>query len=121
MLEKPTTFKTCNICGTGWSSRDDFLNDPDIELVGYQVHFERLMMGIIHFNHSCEGTLTLYAYCFMDLYDGPVFTERATGGDDCPEYCLHRHNLEPCPAKCECASVREVIQTIKGWRKNRTV
>ena len=110
-------FKECSICQTEWGSRDNFLSDPDIELVGYQVHFEKLMMGILYFNHACKGTLDFYTYHFMDLYDGPVFAERATGGDECLEYCLHKNNLEPCPARCECASVREVLQVIKSWNK----
>ena len=116
-----TSFKTCNICRTEWGSRDSFLSDPNIKLVGYQVHFEKLTSGLFYFNHSCKGTLAIYADDFMDLYDGPVFTERATDGEDCPGHCLHQHNLESCPAECECASVREVLQIIKGWRKNRVV
>ncbi len=112
-----TPFKLCKVCKTEWGSREDFLSDPDIELVGYQVHFEKLTMGILHFNHSCESTLAFYADDFIDLYDGPVFTERATGGDDCPGHCLHEHNLEPCPSQCECASVREYLQITKEWQK----
>jgi hypothetical protein len=112
-----TPFQTCNICKIEWSSRDNFLSDPNIELVGYQVHFEALTTGLLYFNHSCKGTLAFYADDFMDLYDGPVFTERATHGDDCPGHCLHKDNLEPCLAKCECASVREVLQIVKDWEK----
>jgi len=110
-------FKKCNTCKTEWDSRSSFLSDPDIKLVGYQVHFETLTAGLFYFNHSCKSTLAVQADLFMDLYDGPVFTERATNGDDCPGHCLHKHNLEPCPAKCECASVRNVLQIVKDWQK----
>ena len=111
-----TQFKVCTVCNTEWRSRDDFLSDPNIELVGYQVHFEVLTAGLLYFNHSCKGSLAFYADDFMDLYNGPVFTERVTNGDDCPGHCLHKNNLEPCPAKCECASVREVLQIVKNWQ-----
>jgi hypothetical protein len=115
----PAAFKMCNICQTKWASRDDFLCDPDIELVGYQVHFEELTAGIFYFNHSCKGTLAFYANDFMDLYAGPVFSERATNSDACPGYCLHKEKLESCPAQCECASVREVLSIIKQWLKKK--
>ena len=112
-----TPFKICNVCNTKWQTRDTFLSDPGIELIGYQVHFEALKAGLLYFNHVCKGSLAFYAKDFMDLYDGPVFAQRATGGDACPGHCLHKENLGPCPAECECASVREVLRIVKGWQK----
>ena len=112
-----TPFKKCSKCGTQWGSRDNFLSDSDVELIGYQANFKALKTGLFCFNHSCKTTLALYADAFMDLYDGPVFTKRATNGDDCLGHCLHRSNLKPCPAECECASVREVLQIVKDWQK----
>ena len=38
---------------------------------------------------------------------------------ECPEFCLHKSELRPCPAKCECAYVREIIQVIKDWPKKK--
>lgn len=112
-----TPYKKCPICKNIWATRNDFLDDPDIEVVGYQVHFEELSDGLFLFNHSCKGTISLKAGLFSDLYDGPIFKERLTGTDDCPEYCLVKHELRPCPAKCECAYVREIIQLIMAWPK----
>lgn len=110
-------FKRCPVCGTKWSTRKDFLCDPDIKLVGYQVNFKALAAGIILFNHSCKGTLGIYAVDFEDLYDGQIFEARQTGGPDCPGHCVHQGSLKECPAKCECAYVREIIQTLKAWPK----
>ena len=69
------------------------------------------------FNHSCKATLSMHANAFWDLYQGTFFTDRATGNDQCPGYCLHPDELSPCPAQCECAFVREILQVIKNWRK----
>ena len=110
-------FKVCSMCGHKWESREDFLGDRDIEFIGYQVNFGELNLGIFLFNHSCKSTIALQAKHFIDLYEGQVFTERKTGTDECPEYCLHECELEPCPAHCECAFVREIIQIIKNWQK----
>lgn len=112
-------FKTCTICEAIWQTRDDFLADPDIFIVGYQVHFNALTEGLFLFNHSCRGTLAIKAGEFEDLYKGPVFQKRLTGTGECREHCLHSEDLDPCPAECECAFVREIVQIVNGWQKNK--
>ena len=106
-------FKQCSLCGHAWDSRDAFLIDPNVEIVGYQVNFASLSLGFLLFNHSCHGTLSIAAEVFRDIYDGPVFSERATGGEQCPGHCLHQRNLKPCPTQCECGYIREIIKIIK--------
>ena len=115
---KEKNFCICSNCGCVWKTRDDFLNDEEIEIIGYQVFFEALRAGVFLFNHSCKGTFGLEVEKFEDLYDGPIFVERTTGLEECPELCLHEDNLEPCPAKCECTFVREIIQVIKNRKLN---
>ena len=107
-------FKTCPKCKVTWKTRDDFLKDPALELIGYQANFENLKLGLFLFNHDCKGTLSVNAEKFLDLYDGNVFSQRVTGTNDCPEHCLITENLSPCPAICECAYIREVLQIIKN-------
>ncbi len=106
-------FKICPNCGHIWKSRDEFISDPEVSIIGYQVNFNDLEAGLFLFNHSCKGTFALEVYSFADLYDGPIFERRATGTEECPEYCLHQNMLEPCPAECECAFVRHVIQIFR--------
>ena len=107
-------FKKCSMCETLWQTREEFLCDPEIELIGYQVDFRELVAGFLLFNHTCGTTLSLRVESFRDLYDGPVFSERRTGQDECPEYCLHSDELRPCSLGCECAFVREIIQIIRN-------
>ena len=108
-------FKTCSNCGVSWPSRDDFLTDPEVDLIGYQVNFLELEAGIFFFNHCCNTTLALEVGLFTDLYSGPLFHRRAEPRN-CPQYCLQAHNLEPCPLVCECASVRQIIEKIRTRR-----
>ena len=113
-------FKACTGCGHAWADRDALLSDPAVRLQGYQVNFVDLEAGYFLFTHlvkGCESTFAVRAGAFVDLYDGPVFEERLTGERECPGYCLKKTALEPCPAKCECAFVREVLQVIAHWRK----
>ena len=112
-------FKACPMCGFSWQTRDEFLSDEHAQIIGYQACFERLKTGCLLFNHTCEGTFALMVSDFSDLYEGPVFQARKTGTDECPGHCLQREELAPCPAMCECASVREIIQVIKNWPKKR--
>lgn len=116
-IEK-TPFKTCPVCKTEWNTRDEFLSDADIQLGGYQVNFDNCHLGFFLFNHmTCRNTLGAKASDFLDMHDGPVFEKRLAGTGDCPGYCLHQSELRPCPAKCECAFVRDVLDRLKRWPK----
>jgi hypothetical protein len=113
-------FKVCTLCGKGWQSREDFIGDPEAQLVGYQAHFQELTEGFFLFNHmrsGCGSTIAIAVKHFVDLYSGPVFETQLRGGPSCPGFCLHTRALNPCPQKCECSFVRGVIQVIRAWPK----
>jgi hypothetical protein len=111
-------FKKCPSCGHLWKARERFLEDPDVQLVGYQVNLDALELGLFLFNHlSCRTTLAIPAGDMTDLYDGPVFEERKTGTKECPKYCLYVEELGRCFAKCACAYVREVLDIVARWPK----
>ncbi len=42
-------FKVCPMCHANWETREVFLSDPDVVLVGYQALFEDLQAGPIPF------------------------------------------------------------------------
>ena len=106
-------FKQCKNCQTEWPTRDQFLDDPDVVLIGYQSNFVTLEKGLFLFNHSCQSTLSVEVEAFADLYAGPIFQERLFKTETCPGYCLHHNELRPCPAKCECAYVREIMTLLQ--------
>jgi hypothetical protein len=110
-------FTKCSACGHQWLDCKDFLEDPGIEITGYQVNFDDLAAGTFLFSHACGATLSLSVRYFNGLYEGPIFQERATGSDDCPGYCLYQDQLDKCFARCECAYVRNIIDIIKNWPK----
>ena len=112
-------FKRCTACGHRWLSRERFLNDPNTQLVGYQVNFESFELGLFLFNHmTCKSTIAIHALQFRDLYNGPVFKEIKRGTENCPEYCLHEDQFDLCPEQCECAWVREVLHRVHQWPKD---
>jgi len=82
-------FKICNSCGYQWETREQFLSDLNVEVVGYQTFFSNLTMGLFLFNHSCSTTLAIEATSFMDLYKGTFHQERKpVKGRNCPGRCL---------------------------------
>jgi hypothetical protein len=113
-------FKACPMCNEVWMNREAFLSDPRLALVGYQVDFEVLEAGFFLFNHrerGCGTTLAVEASWFVDLAAGPIYRGSLHGTEECPEYCLRLDDLSPCPAHCECAYVRDVLQVVRNWKK----
>jgi len=60
-------FKICPKCEQEWDDLNEFLADSNIELVGYQAHFEELTAGLLMFNHSCGTTFALKVASFVEL------------------------------------------------------
>jgi hypothetical protein len=110
-------FKKCTNCGYIWKNREDFLADPDIEIIGYQALFEEIKDGLFLFNHMCETTLATNVIDFNDLYKGPVFDMSLADTDECSKECYDINNLDACGAECKYAYVRDIIQIIKNWPK----
>ncbi|MFC1766076.1 hypothetical protein ACFL6U_28860, partial [Planctomycetota bacterium] len=75
-----------------------------------------LTAGLFVFRHLCGSTIAVKAEAFMDLCEGPFFKENRAQTAGCPEYCLTRNELRPCPNECECASVRELLPILNNYR-----
>ena len=112
-------FKQCTCCPAKWQTREDFLSDPGVELIGYQAHFDDLQTGLLLFNHSCQTTMGIEVERFQDLYPGPVFQKRVQDKPCCPGFCLRQSDLRPCPERCECTFVREILQIVMKWKKRQ--
>jgi len=113
-------FKTCSRCRHAWPERDDFVADPQVELIGYQFNATDLESGLFLFNHTaptCRTTLGIAAKVFSDLHQGPIFESRLFGGPECPAYCLRKDILDACPKACECRFVRDILQVVRNWPK----
>jgi len=94
--------------------------DPDLEMAGYQVHYEHVDTGLLLFNHSCGSTIALTVASVKNLYDGTASEKKAFGSKECPNFCSHSDNLKACPVDCEYAYVRDIMQIIKAWPKTES-
>lgn len=109
-------FKVCPCCQDSWATQEQFISDKLLELKGYQADFEKLEYGLFYFVHNkscCYTSMVVKVRDFMNLYPGPFYTSRKTGGEECPGYCREKEQLKRCDAVCECAFVREIIQIVK--------
>ncbi|MBW7888215.1 MAG: hypothetical protein H3C35_07630 [Bacteroidetes bacterium] len=66
-------FKQCSLCGTTWETAEDFLNDPSLQLNGYQfsayAHRFGNGNGLLLFTHkkgNCNTTLAIFARDFKE-------------------------------------------------------
>ncbi|MEE4252948.1 MAG: hypothetical protein V2I50_02785 [Desulfuromusa sp.] len=115
-MKKNNIFKTCPCCEFTWTSREEFLADPNLDLNGYQVNFKRLEGGMFLFTHNveaCRSTMTIMMEAFRDLYSGETYTENKANSEECPRYCLDERQLSRCDALCECAFAREILQIVQ--------
>lgn len=113
-------FKKCNVCLTKWGSRDSFLTDPEIKVIGYQANFKDLHRSLFYFNHKKEGCGTSLAITideFLDMYKGDIHPSLLRGLKPCPRHCENVNDLSPCSQECSCAYVRDVLQLIKDYKK----
>lgn len=94
-------------------SREDFIKDKDVKMIGYQPNFKKLKLGLFLFNHSCRTTISIQASEFEDLHLGEIYKDSLRFSSECYGKCVDFDNLEPCDRKCECAYVRDIIQKIK--------
>jgi hypothetical protein len=116
-MKDEEVFKKCPMCVKVWKSRDEFLDDCYLRLEGYSADFEIREKGLFYFTHrvpGCFSTMALEAWDFLDLYSGEKYPTSKMGTDECSGFCLERKNLDHCPAHCELAFVREIIQIIKN-------
>ncbi|OVE74741.1 hypothetical protein BVX97_06455 [bacterium E08(2017)] len=114
-------FKECSSCPKKWISRDEFLEDPCVDLIGYQANYVELERGLFLFQHNtndCGTSLAISASEFTDMHDGPMFADiKRQDVKSCPGYCGQRHLLDPCGEECECGYVRDVLDTVNKWEK----
>lgn len=115
-------FKICSKCEYTWKSRDDFLKDRSICLVGFQVGFKKNESGHYLFNHilednRCNTTLAVEVEAFLSLYQGDMFPHVSFGSPTCEEHCLSITDLSRCPVACKNAVARHIMQIFAACRE----
>lgn len=116
-------FMTCSTCGKQWQSRDQFVDDPNIKIIGFQVNLEAPDNSLYLFNHnqpedSCGSTISIHVSHFLDMYDGPIYNEIKFGSETCRKHCFKINDMERCNNSCRNAVAREVMIQILERQKS---
>ena len=111
-------FYQCSSCGAIWYNRHELLSDPEVVLIGYQVHFKKWKTGFLIFNHlqsNCQTTFSISLNEFSDLLNKEIFVDINRTG--CPGFCLRGSDIGSCAGGCECSFVKEIMEIINSYPK----
>ncbi len=118
-----TEFKKCT-CGKPWNTRDDFLRDKYVKIIGYQPDFISRKYNQFLFQHKTKGCnefLAVRSSAFADLRERACPDEVCAGKKDCPGYCMNTLDLRICSVACRNATDRELATRISSRRILRTL
>jgi hypothetical protein len=92
------------MCGHRWATREQFLEDPTIRLVGLQVVGNLPDANVVIFEHTCGTSVSILAKRLHDLL-GPVAPDEwplalLFGTKDCHGLCTDLANLDGCDRPC---------------------
>ncbi len=118
---------TCPTCRYEWKTRDQFITDPAITLIGFQADFDTFGENLYLFNHNsnknrCDTTFSVYVSKFLDMYTGPIYDDLKFGSEECSGRCAKVDDMQKCNAPCKNVVAREIMLTlISIHQKNNTL
>lgn len=115
---KQAEFRKCH-CGRTWKTRDDFLRDRDVKIVGYQPDFVTGKYNHFLFQHrakSCGRFFGIRASDFGDLREKECSNDLCVGQEGCPGYCTNTFDLRVCSVTCRNATDRMLASKLRSRR-----
>ena len=116
--KKATAYRKCD-CGETWKTRDAFLRDRNVKIIGYQPDFVNHKYNHFLFQHKAKGCGQFFgvrASDFSDLRAKECPNELCFGHDECPGYCTDTSDLRVCSVTCRNASDRLIASKIRTRR-----
>jgi hypothetical protein len=116
-------FRTCGMCGRVWETCEQFLEDPEIHLIGLQVMGDLPDANVVVFEHVCGTSVSVLAHRLHDLLgpvaDGEWPLALLYGSKDCHGLCIDVGNLDGCDRLCRNAFDRRVTAWIARMVERR--
>jgi hypothetical protein len=116
--KKTTDYRTCD-CGKTWKTRDAFLRDKSVKILGYQPDFVNHKYNHFLFQHGtrkCGTFFAVRASDFSDLREKGCPNQLCFGSDECPGYCTNTFDLRVCSVTCRNATDRAIASKIRTRR-----
>lgn len=113
-----TNYRTCD-CGKTWKTRNAFLRDKAVKIIGYQPDFVNHKYNHFLFHHRAKGCGVFFgvrASDFSDLREKGCPNELCFGHDECPGYCMDTFDMRVCSVTCRNATDRVIASKIRSRR-----
>ena len=115
-------FRICGACGHAWETLEDFLEDPETQLLGLQATVDLPVANLLVFQHEqCGSTVSLLASRLRHLLDPiqPEWQTLLTAGQRCKEECVKDPMATSCHEACVNAPDRRILRLIRERKPGR--
>jgi hypothetical protein len=119
--ESGRPFQKCGSCGQPWMQWSDFILDPDVRLLGFQVVTGMPDANLLVFEHCCGSSISVLVKRLRHLLGDaqpqtqlPVLFET----NQCNEFCRFLENLAACDRPCANARDRQLIQAVMRMKRS---
>ena len=116
-------FRTCGMCHKQWPTRQDFLADPGLRLLGLQAVPHHPDGNLLVFEHDCGTTVSVLAWRLRDLAPAGAPGEASLpllyGTEGCNGFCNRLEELSACDRACSNARDRRLTLWIAEQASKR--
>ena len=107
-------FRTCGACRRRWATAEEFLDDPEVRVLGLQVAGHVPEANLIVFDHVCGSSVSLLTdrlrFLHPELPDpahGDLFTS-----EQCKQHCLKLEDWTTCERPCINSRDRRLLRAV---------
>jgi hypothetical protein len=109
-------FRTCRLCNKSWSTLDEFIHDPKIQLVGLQAVPKIPKASVLVFIHEGCGSISVLTSKLRPLFDLPEADDQAA--EECQGCFRDLAELCACTQPCTIATDRQLTQRIVELKRS---
>jgi hypothetical protein len=116
-------FRTCGMCRKPWATRQDFITDPSLRLLGLQAVPDYPDANLLVYEHDCGTSVSVLASRLRDLVaaeePGEAELPLLRGSEECGGFCNRLESLEACGRRCRNARDRRLTLWLAEQQKGR--
>jgi hypothetical protein len=106
------SFRSCGMCRKQWPTRQDFISDPELRLLGLQAVPDFPDANLLVFEHECGTSVSVLASRLRDLVPDAEADDPSLpllqGTESCSGFCNRLESLEACDRRCRNARDRRL-------------
>jgi len=111
------------MCRKQWATRQEFLADPNLRLLGLQAVPHHADGNLLMFEHDCGTTVSVLAWRLRDLLPpeqrGEEDLPSLYGSEQCSGFCNKLEELSACDLACSSARDRRLTLWVAEQKRKR--